>query len=126
MQLEKDANGKPLRVAQLRAVGSNPSSSLPTVMLALSKRHLQEARLDTYAQYSITGSGLRRYGRCLARKGPVDLVEGFGGVRAHVLGVLLFRGTTRYQQTVVVNALLVEGRREKLPARADLGKWILW
>jgi hypothetical protein len=44
----------------------------------------------------------------------VDIVEGFGGGQARVLGVWQFTGTTIYQQRVTVNALLVEGQGSEM------------
>ncbi|GMF19842.1 unnamed protein product [Phytophthora fragariaefolia] len=106
---ERDS-GKVLRVAQLRAVNSEGPNSLPTVILVMSKRCILEARLDTCAQYSVAMIELRKYGRCISREAPVDVVEGFGGGRVRVLGICQFIGTTRYQQRIVANALLVDGQ----------------
>lgn len=132
LELTKDDNGNMLRVAQLRAVGSGVPSSLPTALLALSKKHTQEVRLDTCAQYSVAGSGLRRHGRCISLSAPVDAVEGFGGGQLRVLGVWEFRGTTKYQQTVTIHALVVDGQDDELllgedwmvehQAKMDFGK----
>lgn len=113
VELVQAEDGRTLRVAQLRAVGATPTSQLPTTILRMGER-VQEVRLDTCAQYSVAGSGLRKYGQCITREAPVDIVEGFGGGRSRVLGVWRFRGTTRYQQTVVINALVVEGQGEEL------------
>jgi hypothetical protein len=84
-------------------------TSLPTALLAVSRNRTLEVRLDTCAQFSIAGDALRQYGRCLTRSAPVDIVEGFGGGQARVLGVWQFVGTPIYQQRVTVNALLVGG-----------------
>jgi hypothetical protein len=68
-------------------------TSLPTALLAVSRNRTLEVRLDTCAQFSIAGDALRQYGRCLTRSAPVDIVEGFGGGQARVLGVWQFVGT---------------------------------
>ncbi|GMG16831.1 unnamed protein product [Phytophthora fragariaefolia] len=114
VQVIDDREGKPLRKAQLRVTGSSGITSLPTALLAVAKNRTLEVRLDTGAQFSIAGDELRKYGRCLTRSAPVDIVEGFGGGQARVLGVWQFVGTTIYQQRVTVNALLVEGQGSEL------------
>jgi hypothetical protein len=110
VELVQDDAGKELRMAPLRVVGAGQVNSLPTALLALTKTYTLEARLDTCAQFSVAGVELRKYGRCIARAAPVDVVEGFGGGRIKVLGVWQFVGTTRYQQRIKVNALLVDGQ----------------
>lgn len=110
VELVASEGGTKQRVAQLRAVGDGRMRSLPTALLAVSKTCILEAKLDTCAQFSVAGVELRRYGRCISRKAPVDVVEGFGGGRLRVLGVWQFSGTTQYQQRVIVNALLVDGQ----------------
>jgi hypothetical protein len=40
-------------------------TSLPTALLAVSRKRTLEVRLDTCAQFSIAGDELRQYGRCL-------------------------------------------------------------
>ncbi|KAE9267671.1 hypothetical protein PR003_g31701, partial [Phytophthora rubi] len=67
VELVPDAKGKPLRTAQLRATGASSPSCLPTALLALSKAHTQEVRLDSCAQFSVAGRDLRKYGRCITR-----------------------------------------------------------
>jgi hypothetical protein len=114
VELVKYSDGKPQRKAQLRAAGSGAMTSLPTALLAVSKNRRLEVRLDTCAQFSIAGDELRQYGRCLTRSAPVDIVEGFGGGQARVLGIWQFVGTTVYQQRVTVNALLVEGQGNEM------------
>ncbi|KAE9068357.1 hypothetical protein PF007_g27721 [Phytophthora fragariae] len=66
------------------------------------------------AQFSVAGVGLRKYGWCLTRDAPVDIVEGFGGGTSRVLGVWRFTGTTQYQQRITIDALLVEGQGDEL------------
>ncbi|KAI9990491.1 hypothetical protein PInf_021519 [Phytophthora infestans] len=100
--------GKQLRVAQLRIVGNDTPSSLPAVRLTMSKKHVQEVKLDTCAQFSVVSAGLRQFGRCSTREAPVDLVEGFGGGRVRIIGVWSFHGVTKFQQTVIVDALVVD------------------
>ncbi|KAE9266995.1 hypothetical protein PF001_g30259 [Phytophthora fragariae] len=91
VELVLDAKGKPLRTAQLRATGASSPSCLPTALLALSKAHTQEVRLDSCAQFSVAGRDLRKYGRCITRNAPVDVVLGFGGGQTRVLrGVALY------------------------------------
>ncbi|ETP27614.1 hypothetical protein F442_23108 [Phytophthora nicotianae P10297] len=87
VELRDVRNGKKARIAPLRAVGSKDPSSLPTALLKFTKRHTQEVRLDSCAQFSVAGKELRRFGRCLTREAPVDIVEGFGGGTSRVLGV---------------------------------------
>jgi hypothetical protein len=114
VKLIEDDEGKPRRKTQLRASGSSGMTSLPTALLAVAKNRTLEVRLDTCAQFSIAGDELKKYGRCLTRSAPVDIVEGFGGGQARVLGVWQFVGTTIYQQRVTVNALLVEGQGSEM------------
>ncbi|KAE8959423.1 hypothetical protein PR001_g30721, partial [Phytophthora rubi] len=97
VELVPDAKSKPLRTAQLRATGASSPSCLPTALLALSKAHTQEVRLDSCAQFSVAGRDLRKYGQCITRNAPVDVVLGFGGGQTRVLGVWRFTGTTVYQ-----------------------------
>ncbi|KAE8969503.1 hypothetical protein PF011_g26774 [Phytophthora fragariae] len=97
-------------------------SSLPTALLALTRTYTLEARLDTCAQFSVAGIELRKYGRCITRKAPVDVVEGFGGGRIKVLSVWQFVGTTRYQQRISVNALQVDGQGSEFLVGED---WML-
>ncbi|GMF49686.1 unnamed protein product [Phytophthora fragariaefolia] len=85
VQVIDDGEGKPLRKAQLRVTGSSGITSLPTALLPVAKNRTLEVRLDTCAQFSIPGDELRKYGRCLTRSAPVDIVEGFGGGQARVL-----------------------------------------
>lgn len=122
IELRTEADGQQLRVGQLRAVGSSSPSCLPTALLALSKTRTQEVRLDSCAQYSVAGEDLRRFGRCITRDAPVDVVEGFGGAVSRVLGVWRFTGTTQYQQRIVVDALLVEGQGDEFLIGED---WML-
>ncbi|KAE8985794.1 hypothetical protein PR002_g22533 [Phytophthora rubi] len=75
---------------------------------------LRKVRLDSCAQFSVAGVGLRKYGRCLTRDAPVDIVEGFEGGTSRVLGVWRFTGTTQYQQRITIDALLVEGQGDEL------------
>ncbi|GMF18589.1 unnamed protein product [Phytophthora fragariaefolia] len=146
VELRADARGKSVRVGQLRATGSGNPSCLPTALLALTRSRMQEVRLDSCAQYSVAGEELGRFGRCVTRNAPVDVVEGFGGALSRVIGVWQFTGTTQYQQTIVaggkrhlmmaptvdtvrngkvqIAVLNVGGKREKLPAREALGTGI--
>ncbi|ETK81600.1 hypothetical protein L915_12911 [Phytophthora nicotianae] len=117
--LRDDGNGKQVRVAPLRAVGSDGLSCLPTALLALTRKHTQEVRLDSCAQYSVAGEELKKYGRCITRNAPVDIVEGFGGGISRVLGIWRFVGTTQYQQRIQVDALLVEGQGDELLVGED-------
>ncbi|KAE9018635.1 hypothetical protein PR001_g14085 [Phytophthora rubi] len=110
VELVSEDGGKTRREAQLRAAGAGEPSCLPTALLAFTRRHTQEARLDSCAQYSVAGCELRKFGRCLTRDAPIDVVVGFGGGRSKVLGVWRFLGTTQYQQRVTVDALVVEGQ----------------
>ncbi|GMF58779.1 unnamed protein product [Phytophthora fragariaefolia] len=114
VELRAAEDGEKVRVAQLRAAGSGNPSCLPTALLALTRAHTQEVRLDSCAQFSVAGVELRKYGRCLTRYAPVDLVEGFGGGTSRVLGVWRFVGTTQYQQRITIDALLVEGQGDEL------------
>ncbi|KAL3661791.1 hypothetical protein V7S43_013086 [Phytophthora oleae] len=87
VELREDGDGRAQRVAPLRAVGDGNPSCLPTALLALTKKHTHEVRLDSCAQYSVVGEERKRYGRCITRQAPVDLVEEFGGGTSRVLGV---------------------------------------
>ncbi|GMF31957.1 unnamed protein product [Phytophthora fragariaefolia] len=109
------------RVAQLRAATSGSPSCLPTALLALTKSHVQEVRLDSGAQFSIVGIELRRYCHCITRRAPVDIIEGFGG-GIKVLGVWRFTGTTQYQQRITVDDLLVDGQGDEFLIGED---WIM-
>ncbi|KAE9159427.1 hypothetical protein PF005_g32044, partial [Phytophthora fragariae] len=114
VELRKVGDQTDVRVAQLRAAGSGSPSCLPTALLALTKTHTQEVRLDSCAQFSVAGAELRKYGRSLTRDAPVDIVEGFGGGTSRVLGVWRFVGTTQYQQRITIDAPLVEGQGDEL------------
>ncbi|KAE9316377.1 hypothetical protein PF008_g19019 [Phytophthora fragariae] len=114
VELRKVGDQADVRVAQLRAAGSGSPSCLPTALLALTRTHTHEVRLDSCAQFSVAGMELRKYGRCLTRDAPVDIVEGFGGGTSRVLGVWRFVGTTQYQQRITIDALLVEGQCDEL------------
>ncbi|GMF19541.1 unnamed protein product [Phytophthora fragariaefolia] len=56
---------------------------------------------------------LRRFGQCITRDAPVDIVEGFGGGTNRVLGVWRFVGTTQYQQRITIDALVVDGQGDE-------------
>ncbi|KAE9069150.1 hypothetical protein PF010_g26770 [Phytophthora fragariae] len=120
VELRKVGDQADVRVAQLRAAGSGSPSCLPTALLSLTRTHTQEVRLDSCAQFSVAGVELRKYGRCLTRDAPVDIVEGFGGGTNRVLGVWRFVGTTQYQQRITIDALLVEGQGDELLIGEDL------
>ncbi|KAE9196575.1 hypothetical protein PF002_g23010 [Phytophthora fragariae] len=120
VELRKVGDQADVRVAQLRAAGSGSPSCLPTALLALTRTHTHEVRLDSCAQFSVAGVELRKYGRCLTRDAPVDIVEGFGGGTNRVLGVWRFVGTTQYQQRITIDALLVEGQGDELLIGEDL------
>jgi len=113
VELATDAEGRTQRVTQLRAAGAGSTSCLPTALLAFTRNHTQEVRLDSCAQFSVAGIELRKYGRCVTRDAPVNVVEGFGGGQVRVLGVWRFAGTTRYQQRITVDALLVDGQGDE-------------
>ncbi|KAE8989886.1 hypothetical protein PR001_g21649 [Phytophthora rubi] len=110
VELVSENGGKTRREAQLRAAGAGEPSCLPIALLAFTRRHTQEVRLDSCAQFSVAGCELRKFGRCLTRDAPIDVVVGFGGGRSRVLGVWRFLGTTQYQQRVTIDALVVEGQ----------------
>ncbi|OWZ21259.1 hypothetical protein PHMEG_0004218 [Phytophthora megakarya] len=67
----------------------------------------------------VAGKEVRKYGRCLTRNAPVDIMEGFGGGTSRVLGVWRFLGTTQYQQRITIDALLVEGQGDELLVGED-------
>ncbi|OWY93762.1 hypothetical protein PHMEG_00036719 [Phytophthora megakarya] len=94
-------------------------SCLPTALLALIKKHVQEIRLDSCAQYRVAGEVLRKYGRCLTRNASVDIVDGFGGGTSRVFEVWRFLGTTRCQQRITIDGLLVEGQGDELLVGED-------
>ncbi|KAE9166611.1 hypothetical protein PF002_g26225 [Phytophthora fragariae] len=110
VELVSEDGGKTRREAQLRAAGAGEPSCLPTALLVFTRRHTQEVRLDSCAQYSVAGCELRKFGRCLTRDAPIDVVVGFGCGRSKVLGVWRFLGSTQYQQRVTIDALVVEGQ----------------
>ncbi|GMF47160.1 unnamed protein product [Phytophthora fragariaefolia] len=77
-----------------------------TEMRLARRRALKEAK-----QFRVAKRARRLQQRQYAQeRTPVDVVEGFGGGRVRVLGIWQFIGTTRYQQRIVVNALLVDGQ----------------
>ncbi|GMF62839.1 unnamed protein product [Phytophthora fragariaefolia] len=109
LQQRQDAqernSDKVSRVAPLRDDGySEGPNSLPTVMLAISKSCILKARFDT----CVAGIEQKKFGRCIRREASVEVVEGFGGGSVRVLGI--WQSTTRCQQQIVVNALLVDGQ----------------
>ncbi|KAE8961681.1 hypothetical protein PR002_g29824, partial [Phytophthora rubi] len=55
VELRKVGDQADVRVAQLRAAGSGSPSCLPTALLALTRTHTQEVRLDSCAQFSVAG-----------------------------------------------------------------------
>ncbi|GMF24511.1 unnamed protein product [Phytophthora fragariaefolia] len=119
VELRDDGGGKTLRVAQLRAATAGNPSCLPTALLAFTKTHAQEVRLDTCAQFSVARIELKKYGRHLMTRAPVDIVEGFGGGTSRVLGVWQFTGTTQYQQRITIDALLVDGQGDEFLVGED-------
>ncbi|GMF50459.1 unnamed protein product [Phytophthora fragariaefolia] len=110
LELREAEGGTTTRVAQLRTANAGSPSCLPTALLTFTKIHTQEVRLDSCAQFSIAGIELRRFGQCITRDAPVDIVEGFGGGTSRVLGVWRFVGTTQYQQRITIDALVVDGQ----------------
>ncbi|KAE8990435.1 hypothetical protein PF011_g18356 [Phytophthora fragariae] len=94
VELRKVGDQTDVRVAQLRAAGSGSPNCLPTALLALTKTHTQEVRLDSCAQFSVAGVELRKH--------------------QPSLGVWRFVGTTQYQQRITIDALLVEGQGDEL------------
>lgn len=119
VELRDTDDGKQLRVAQLRAATASNPSCLPTALLAFTKTHTQEVRLDSCAQYSIAGIELKKYGRRISKDAPADIVEGFGGGVSRVLGVWRFTGSTQYQQRITVDALLVDGQGDEFLVGED-------
>ncbi|GMF52879.1 unnamed protein product [Phytophthora fragariaefolia] len=119
VELMPSGDGKSVRVVQLRTADGGEPSCLPTVLLALTKTHTQEVRLDTCAEYSVVSVGLRQYGRCVSRSAPVDVVEGFGGGTSRVLGVWRFSGTTPYRQRITIDVLVVDTSAEEFLVGED-------
>ncbi|GMF48237.1 unnamed protein product [Phytophthora fragariaefolia] len=107
---KKQAQAEQLKQRELQVAVGGGTSRLSTALLAFTRRHTQEVRLDSNAQFSVAGVALRKYGRCVSRKPPVDVVEGFGGGKTRVLGVWRITGTTQYQQRITVDALFVDGQ----------------
>ncbi|KAI9998263.1 hypothetical protein PInf_002625 [Phytophthora infestans] len=109
VELVAGADGRELRVAQLRAAGSGNPSCLPTALLAFTRSHTQKVRLDSCAQFSVAGVELRKYGKCITRDAPVDVVEGFGADEHECWEC----GDLSYQQRITVDALLVDGQGDE-------------
>ncbi|KAE9089480.1 hypothetical protein PF007_g19579 [Phytophthora fragariae] len=150
VELRKVGDQADVRVAQLRAAGSGSPSCLPTALLALTRTHTQEVRLDSCAQFSVAGVELRNTSSAL--RSTALLMEGQGdelligedwmverqvkmdfgsrelkyqdmtGQKRHLLIAPTVDTVKDGMVSVVV--LNVEGRREKLPAREALGTWI--
>ncbi|KAE9176302.1 hypothetical protein PF005_g25019 [Phytophthora fragariae] len=64
VELRKVGDQADVRVAQLRAAGSGSPSCLPTALLALTRTHTQEVRLDSCAQFSVAGVELPECWEC--------------------------------------------------------------
>ncbi|KAE8907467.1 hypothetical protein PF003_g8424 [Phytophthora fragariae] len=100
--------GRPRCIGQLRAVQAPVVDSLPTAVVRVhGERH--RIKLDTGAQYSVAGEEWQQYGEKQHVLPPVDYVEGFTGAVSRVLGVWRFKFRTQYEQTMEVDALIVEG-----------------
>ncbi|KAJ0391853.1 hypothetical protein P43SY_010753 [Pythium insidiosum] len=84
------------------------SGGLPTAQVRLRDRPT-EVIIDTGASYSVAGEKLRRFGQRLEGPPPVQQVQGLGGVCLPVLGVWKFELRTAYEQTIAVDALVVDG-----------------
>ncbi|GMF57917.1 unnamed protein product [Phytophthora fragariaefolia] len=119
LELRQVEGGTTTRVAQLQTANAGSPSCLPTVLLTFTMPHTQEVRLDSCAQFSIAGIELRRYGQCITRGAPVDIVKGFGGDTNRVLGVWRFVGTTQYQQRITIDALVVDGQGDEFLVGED-------
>ncbi|KAE9294088.1 hypothetical protein PR003_g24346 [Phytophthora rubi] len=103
--------GQPRRVDQLRAVQAPIVDSLPTAVMRVHGER-RRIKLDTGAQYSVAGEW-RQYDEKQHVLPPVDYVDGFTGAASRVLGVWRFKFRTQYEQTMEVDALIVEGATDE-------------
>ncbi|KAE9073967.1 hypothetical protein PF007_g25595 [Phytophthora fragariae] len=99
---------RPRRIGQLRAVQAPIVDSLPTAVIKV-HGEWRRIKLDTGAQYSVAGEEWQQYGEKQHVLPPVDYVEGFTGAVSRVLGVWRLKFHTQYEQTMEVDALIVEG-----------------
>ncbi|KAJ0391696.1 hypothetical protein P43SY_010532 [Pythium insidiosum] len=94
------------------------SGGLPTARVRLRDK-ATEIIIDTGASYSVAGEKLRRHGQRLAGPPPVQQVQGLGGTCLPVLGVWKFELRTVYEQTLVVDVLVVDGCGEEFILGSD-------
>ncbi|KAE9163772.1 hypothetical protein PF005_g30305, partial [Phytophthora fragariae] len=107
-----DDQGRLRRIAQLRAVQAPIVDSLPTAVMRVHGER-RRIKLDTGAQYSVAGEEWQQYGEKQHVLPPVDYVEGFTGAVSRVLGEWRFKFRTQYEQTMEVDALIVEGATDE-------------
>ncbi|KAE8890144.1 hypothetical protein PF002_g21724 [Phytophthora fragariae] len=103
--------GQPRCVDQLRAVQAPIVDSLPTAVMRVHGER-RRIKLDTGARYSVAGEW-RQYDEKQHVLPPVDYVDGFTGAASRVLGVWRFKFRTQYEQTMEVDALIVEGATDE-------------
>lgn len=116
-----DVAGRDVRVGRLRAVQAPALDALPTASVTV-QGEARQVRLDTGAQYSVAGPAWAAYGQKLDVLPPVEYMEGFTGETAKVKGVWRFRFETQYLQSMVVDALIVDGPAEDFLLGED---WML-
>jgi hypothetical protein len=102
-----DDPGHVVRVGKLRAARAPTMDLLPTATMAVGGKR-KPIKIDTGAQYSVAGRGWKDFGTKLDMVSPVDYMEGFSGIVVRVLGIWRFHFVTQYQQSMQVDALLVE------------------
>lgn len=100
--------GRDVRVGRLRAVQATARDALPTAIMEV-RGASKQVKLDTCAQYSVTGPDWESPGERLDVLPPVEYMQGFTGETSKVKGVWRFQFTTQYMQTMVVDALVVDG-----------------
>ncbi|KAG6582929.1 Enzymatic Polyprotein [Phytophthora cinnamomi] len=116
-----DQQYRPMRVGQLPSVQAPTVSTLPTAVVRVQGEQ-RRIKPDTGAQYSVAGEKWRQYGEKQHKLPPLDYVEGFTAVVSRVLGAWGFKFRTQYEQTMEVDALIVEGATEEFLLGED---WML-
>lgn len=116
-----DVARRDVRVGRLRAVQAAALDALPTASVMV-RGEAKQVRLDTGAQYSVAGPEWAAYGQKLDVLPPVEYMEGFAGQTVKVKGVWRFRFETQYLQSMVVDALIVDGPVEDFLLGED---WML-
>ncbi|POM66322.1 LOW QUALITY PROTEIN: Enzymatic Polyprotein [Phytophthora palmivora] len=103
-----DGTGRAVRMGQLRVKVGN---------------QLKNIKLGTGAQYFVVGDQWKQCGAQLDELPPVEYIEGFTGAVEKVIGVWRFQFVTQYDQSMTVDALMVEGATVSARRSLDAPDW---